>query len=426
MAKRNKADIILALTAVCFVGVLLLRYLYPGEFLYRVLLAVTEAALVGGLADWFAVTALFRKPLGFSWHTAIIPRNRERVIAGIAGAVEHDLLSVTALKKRLAALRFADLLTDWLENKDGRRIFRNVLNYFLQCILEKLDPGQIAGLLERLLKSRAKDWLFAPQLCELLTWVLDHRKEEELVVYVLDELARQAQGPVARETILRHLRQYTKDATGAWWQKLALELGMVTDSINLEEAAGALQNELCRLLGQMQDSAHPLRRWLRLRLEEIARRLTSDPAWMAAVETWKEGFLERTDLNEVLTRLTEYALQRGQRPALAWTLQQIERYWDGVREDQGKLAWLEGYCQDMVFRIIETEHHWIGTAARDALTILTDEDLNGFVEGKAGDDLQWIRINGSLVGGLVGLLLFLFGHFVYDPYLLPVMQKYLQ
>jgi uncharacterized membrane-anchored protein YjiN (DUF445 family) len=222
------------------------------------------------------------------------------------------------------------------------------------------------------------------------------------------------------------LRQYTKNATHSWWKKLALELGMATDSINLEEAATALQNELCRLLTQMQNPSHPLRRWLRSRLEEMAGCLTTEPAWMEAVETWKREFLERAELNEVLTRLTEYALQRGQRPALAWALQQIDSYWDSVREDREKLAWLEEYCQDMVFRLVETEHHWIGTAARDALTILTDRDLNVFVEEKAGDDLQWIRINGSVVGGLVGLLLFLFGHFVYDPYLLPAIKNCLQ
>jgi len=423
MSGWNKADIILAFTAGCFGGALFLYRIYPEVIACRILLAVAEAALVGGLADWFAVTALFRKPLGFGWHTALIPRNREQVIDGISNAIEKEFLSVESLKKRLAQIRFIALLTNWLEHKDGRRIFRNALEYFLQRVFEQVDSKETAKTLEHFLKSRAGDWPLTAQLQDLLTWILQHHKENEMIIYILDELQIKVDSPAARNAILSYLRGYAEQDTNNWWRKFALELGLATDSINLEEAAAALQQESVKLIMQMRDPEHPLRHWLRIQLEEFAQRVGSDQQWRKVFENWQTEFMQRINLVEVLTALIEVSLQRGQRQALTWILLQIDQYWDSVQTDPEKMAWMEKYCKEMVFRIVETEHHWIGTVARDALTILTDRDLSAFVEGKAGDDLQWIRINGSIVGGLAGLLLFLFGYFVYDPFVLPAIQR---
>jgi len=422
MSGWNKADVILAFTAVCFCGTLLLYRNYPDVVACRALLAVAEAALVGGLADWFAVTALFRKPLGFGWHTALIPRNRERVIDGISNAIEKEFLSVDSLKKRLAQIRFVDLLTDWLEYQDNRRSFRNALEYFLQRVFSQVESKEIAKILEDFLKSRAGDWPLTTQLQELLTWLLQNHKENEMILYILDELQRKADSPAAKKGILNYLRSYAEQGTHTWWQKFALELGLATDSINLEEAADALQQETVKLIIQLRDPEHPLRHWLRSALAEFAKRMGSDRNLQTVIKNWQMEFIQKADLIEVLIALIDVSLQRGQRQALAWILLQIEQYWDHIQSNPEKMAWLEKYCKEMVFRILETEHHWIGTVARDALTILTDRDLSAFVEDKAGDDLQWIRINGSVVGGLAGLLLFLFGYFVYDPYVLPAIR----
>lgn len=425
MAGWKKADVVLAVTAICFGGALLLYRAYPDETACRLLVAVTEAALVGGLADWFAVTALFRKPLGFGWHTALIPRNRERVIDGISNAIEKEFLSVDSLKKRLAQIRFVELLIEWVEYKEGRRNLRNALEYFLQRGFDQADPKQIAKVLEVFLKSRAGEWPLTAQLQELLTWVLQNGQENVMINYILAELQIKVDSPTAKNGILRYLRNYAEQGTQNWWQKFALEIGIATDSINLEEAAEALQQELVKLIIQLQDPQHPLRRWLRDVLTDLAQHVDSDPQWRMDIKKWQTEFIQKTDLGEVLTILIEVSLQRGQRRAIAWVLLQIDQYWDSVRSDPEKMAWLEKYCKEMVFRILETEHHWIGTVARDALTILTDRDLSAFVEDKAGDDLQWIRINGSVVGGLAGLLLFLFGYFVYDPFVLPLFHRYL-
>jgi len=415
----------LVFAAVGFCGALFVRHLYPGAIESRLLLAVMEAALVGGLADWFAVTALFRKPLGFGWHTALIPRNRESVIRGISTAVEKEFLNLASLKNRLERVSFVAVLVDWLENKEGRRIFRSVMEDILRSVFAKMDPKAVADVIEQFIKSRSAEWPLASQLRELLQWILQNHEEDKIITYILDELQAKAKTPAARNLILRYLQAHTEQDTQNFFQKLALKIGLATDSINLEEAADALQQETLKLLSQLRETDHPLRRWLTEGLADIARNMGSDSRWQHAIADWQTDFMQRADLTGVLTRLTEICLQRGQKHAFVWILLQIDQYWDSVQADPKKLAWLEAYCKEMVFRVLETEHHWIGTAARDALSILTNRDLSAFVEDKAGEDLQWIRINGTVVGGVVGLLLSLFGTYVYDPLILPAVQRWL-
>jgi len=425
MAYWKKADIFLALAGLGFGGALFVRHLYPGTIESRLLLAVMEAALVGGLADWFAVTALFRKPLGFGWHTALIPRNRESVINGISTAVEKEFLSLDSLKNRLDRVSFVAMLVEWLENKEGRRVFRSAMEHVLRSVFAQMDPKTIAEVIEEFIKSRSGEWPLASQLRELLQWILQNHEEDKIINYILDELQAKAKKPAAREMILRYLRAYTEQDTQNFFQKLALKIGLATDSINLEDAADALQQETLKLLSQLREPDHPLRRWLTEGLVDIAGHMGSDSRWQHAIADWQTDFMQRAELTGVLTRLAELCLQRGQKHAFVWMLLQIDQYWDSVQADPKKLAWLEAYCKEMVFRILETEHHWIGTAAQDALSILTNRDLSAFVEDKAGEDLQWIRINGTVVGGIAGLLLFLFGNFIYDPFLLPAIQRWL-
>ena len=98
MRGRRRANYVLAISFVAFIGATGLRYVYGDVFLAELLWHATQAALIGGLADWFAVTALFEKPLGIPWHTALIPRNRVKMIDALARTVETDFLGPAMLK----------------------------------------------------------------------------------------------------------------------------------------------------------------------------------------------------------------------------------------------------------------------------------------------------------------------------------------
>lgn len=106
-----------------------------------------------------------------------------------------------------------------------------------------------------------------------------------------------------------------------------------------------------------------------------------------------------------------------------WLSEGANRLWQDFLKDQSLQNRLNAYIRSALGRLAAAEHRLIGSIARNTLESLSETDLNSFIEGKAGDDLQWIRINGSLVGGFAGLFLFFFLDLIYQPWLLPLFHR---
>ncbi|HWR40773.1 MAG TPA: DUF445 domain-containing protein [Patescibacteria group bacterium] len=410
-----------------FVG---LRMIWPESFVIRALLALVEAALVGGIADWFAVTALFRKPLGFPWHTALIPRNRAQLVEATARMVQNELVSATALQHRLASVRFMDLLVALMDRRSVQLQLGNLILRLAREGLSRLNPPEMARQLEAVLKRYAAELQLAPLVTEAGQWALDTHKDEKALDFLLAELSLQAARPQTRQYIYRYLEERkTAAGEGSLLNRLVIWLGEQTNALNVSEATSAIVSQLLATLEQLRDPECQSRQWIRERLRGILEELNYRADWHEALETWKIGMLERTSLEEPLIHLLEAVrntvvpqlqppddLSAGHPPVsplTLWALAQLERYWQSFKTNRELQDWVEAYVKEAVHKLVETEHAIVGEIVKDALNSLSDEDLNHFVEDKAGDDLQWIRINGSVVGAVVGLVLFLLLHVVY-------------
>ncbi|MBC8015840.1 MAG: DUF445 family protein [Sporomusaceae bacterium] len=103
---------------------------------------------------------------------------------------------------------------------------------------------------------------------------------------------------------------------------------------------------------------------------------------------------------------------------------QADQHWMRFKSDHEMQHWLEVRIKQAIFDLVEKEHYLIGTVVQEVLSTFTDEDFNRFIEDKAGDDLQWIRINGCVVGAVVGLIMFIFLHYFYDQNVVPILQSW--
>lgn len=422
---RKRANLVLLAVFGLFALAVVLKHNYPDSLALRVLRVVSEAALVGGIADWFAVTALFRRPLGFGWHTALIPRNRERLIEAIAGAVQNELLSKESIKARLAGVRLVDLVIRWVEEPGRQIVIDGLIKRYATRFITELEPAVLARYTQKILKQ----YLAATDLSDLieggLTWSLQHGKDQLAVDYILAELTSLAKRDSTREAILRHLEQYRQTTVRSWWQRLILDVAELTNTLNLAEAATVLHLELEQLLQDLADPNHALRRWLHERLTLLAERLATDPVWQESIRTWQHGLSVRIHLEKALTTIIGIALDSlPPEQAAEWVARQSDKLWQAFKQDPELQAWADEHLKAALGRLIESEHRLVATVVTEALQRLSDDDLSRFVEEKAGEDLAWIRINGSVVGGLVGLLLFLFLHYVYNPYLLPQIRAF--
>jgi uncharacterized membrane-anchored protein YjiN (DUF445 family) len=439
MRYRNWANRILAGVCLLFGLSAIFKYYYVGNLWADLLFMVCEAAVIGSVADWFAVTALFRKPLGFPWHTALIPRNRDRVIRSVVDMVEQDLLSVDAIKKRLADVCFMNLFVDWVENKRGKVIVGSFTAKTALHFLETLDAGQLSMRAERFARAYLRDLLLLPRLRSLGDWAVQHGKVEQLFELMIDELVYVVEKPSTLEAIYRYLSGIKEEKTTGLAAKVVLWLGEHTDSVNVKEAARALQREMLATLEDLRDPGHPIHTWAVKRITESMRQMEQKSSLEEVLFAWAAQVMDQLSFHELINRILLSAIvslkqwiasagtEEAQEypPLMLWVFDQVQAYWDSFKEDPDIHFWVERYVKKSLFRLIETEHHLIGCIVQDALEEFDNEDLSTFIEDKAGDDLQWIRINGSIVGGFVGLLLFLFLRLVYDPFFVPLIRSWL-
>lgn len=435
---RSKADKVLAGVFGLFILAVLFKYFYQGWFWSELCFKVAEAALVGGIADWFAVTALFRKPLGFPYHTGLIPRNREKLIQAVSTAVEEEFLSQEAMGRELRRIRFVSLFINWVEARGGILPLVSLAEQDLRQILQGIDEEKASQYLGDMLKQQLSCLSLSGYIAEIARWLLAERQDERWVNLLIADGKLAAATPSARQQIRSYLAQYAQEKTeSSWLGRIVGPVLEALDIVNLDEAAEVLQQQLVRELTLMEQPEHPLRQWLRQKLVLVVDELEENPQWQQDVDAWKMDILERIPLADLVKSLLELGLRHvreeslhlehyasgrpatleealslpGVSPLVAGLVWHIEKYWDQFRQDEIRQNWFEEYIQEAVAQVVASEHRMIGELVKDALESLSDEELNAFVAAKVGDDLEWIRINGSLVGAIAGLMLFLLTYF---------------
>lgn len=422
------ANKILALVFSLFLLSVGLKYVYRDVLVIEMFYTVMEAALVGGVADWFAITAIFKKPLGFPWHTALIPRHRDRVILAIGDMVEQDLLSVKSIKQRVDKVCFVELIIDWIDHQGGRQLLRSLLDKHSRDIIRNLDPLLLSGYLETFIKTKIREMKITPLFKELMKWGLEQEKDEYLLIVILDEFIARIQRPDTRMAIYHYVEDIKQTNTKSLLEKTLVWIGEQTNSMNVSEATDALYEELLNILQEMKNPEHILHKWIHERLIEIVNQPDHEIPWADEMEHWKAAVVERVELTEMVIHLTENFIEKISTSAhahvLDWIYSQADQHWAGFKSDHEMQHWLETRIKQAIFDLVEKEHYLIGTVVHEVLSTFTDEDFNRFIEDKAGDDLQWIRINGCVVGAVVGFIMFIFLHFFYDQNVVPIVQSW--
>ena len=363
-------------------------------------LAFAEAGMIGGMADWFAVTALFRHPLGIPIpHTAIIPENKDRIADTMAAFLQENFLTPQVVARRLHATNIAAAAGSWLADpraSNGGRIRAGAAELLAQ-VLESLDPERLGGQVRGGLVRQLGKLEIAPLLGQLVETAIADRRH----LAVIDSLVRWTGLTVEdNEELIRDLIHRRANAVLRW--------------TGLDETlATSVLDGLYKLLAEViVDPEHPLRAKIEEGLAKLATDLRSDPELRARVErmkgellanpavsTWWQGVWERLRTG-LLKRLRQNDAKIGSQFAealaeLGATLRDDPRMQRQVnRFARRTLVGVASRYGDQIVRLVsETVKRW------DAATV-TER-----IESAVGRDLQFIRINGTLVGGLVGVVI---------------------
>ncbi len=364
------------------------------------IIAFSEAAMVGGLADWFAVTALFRHPLGIPIpHTAIIPENKDRIADAMAQFLRDNFLIPPVVARRLRAMNLAGAAGEWLADpaKGGSSRLRDGAAELLAQVLESLDRDRLGNQVRGGLFRQIDKLEVSPLLGQMLnTTIADQRH-----MPVIDSLVRWAGLTLEdNEGLLRDMIHRRANAVLRW--------------TGLDETlANSVLDGMYKLLAEViVDPQHPLRGKIEEGLAKLAQDLQNDPELRERVERMKGELVGNPAVSTwwqgVWERLRTGLLERLRRPAgdgssqLGEALQELGRH---LRDDPALQHQINRFARRTLVGISVRYGDKIVQLVSETVKRWDGETISGRIEGAVGRDLQFIRVNGTLVGGLVGVVL---------------------
>jgi uncharacterized membrane-anchored protein YjiN (DUF445 family) len=391
------ATLLLVCTAALF-GVA--RHYEPLHWAWGYVAAFAAAATVGGLADWYAVVALFRRPLGLPIpHTAIISRNHERIADTLGEFIETNFLAPEPVEARLREVDFAALVADWLSDRERSAALARFVLRLLPQTLAAIDQSGLRGFLAKRIMTELERIELAPLAAGLLSAVTEKGRHQRL----LNELLNALEKVLANEETLAALRE-----------KIRKELPAL---FNLYRADAYLLRKIVAsttafIQDARADAQHPLRKEFDGFVTGFIERLRTSDAFARRAEGLKRDLLARPEIAAVAEgaweSLRTFLEQDANSPD-----SQVRRQLEAMLVDVGGQLARDPAIRAEINRgmvrvladFVQTQKSGVGRFIADQVKSWDIDMLIGRVELTVGRDLQYIRFNGAMIGGLAGLAL---------------------
>lgn len=383
-------------------------YPYHGTFWGGLLSSGCMAAIIGGLADWFAVSALFKKPLGISYRTEVIERNRERMLREIMEFMCRDLLNPENIMRIVERYDMARMTILYLENAEGKEKIKRLSKQMSHAILKEVDAREIGETLESVIQKELRETRLDAVLFESLRWSLKHGYEENVVRFLLNELIWLVGEKEAHAILSEMIAQIKIQYEGSL--KRRQFVSMVLD-LSPERLADLAQHELIAYLEKLKRSDHPLRVRFKAWAWRQVDRLEEDQSCRNMIARWQETMIaKKLRVAEKIAAYIEAGLHPENREENIIPTREINAWIDRKIADLKESPRLQR-CVDRKLKayasqFVCAQHGVIAKIIGDRLNEFSNSSLVSFIEARVADDLQMIRINGSLVGAAAGMLLY--------------------
>lgn len=394
---KRVATIMLVVVAIVFVVARTYEARYPWLGYVR---AFAEAAMVGGIADWFAVTALFRHPLGIPIpHTAIVPSRKDRIGTALGNFVQRNFLTREVVASKLAAMKLGERAAQWLARPENSRRLARAAAHGLSGAVGVMRDEDVQTLVDRGIVSRLRRIEAAPLAAKTFELLTADGRHQALLDDALRLAARflEENEEVIRERVRKE---------SPWWVP-----GSVENRLGDKIVSGVERT----LVAVAADPEHPLRKRYDEAVERFVANLRENPETMARAERMKLDLLDHPGVAEfsrevwgdVKARLANYAERLADETEAE--PDQLERWLAGlgqkVLEDPALADKANGWVVELVTYSVEQAREEVAKLIATTVAAWDANATSRKIELQIGRDLQFIRINGTLVGGLVGLLL---------------------
>lgn len=418
MANNNKnANRILILVTLGFLAS------YPASFNFWGKLASSSfsAAMIGGLADWFGVTALFRKPLGIPFRTQIIVKNRKRLTDSLVHMVENELLTKEALIKKIESCNVSKLLASYIFEHEGKKDLGKIIAKLIKDIMSDANLAEFAIHMKELLAESIASANVLPLLIETCHWSRNKGYLEKILTYIFAQCESLLKSPRANsifasiiDDMLAKLALLSKNEGMITRLQVKTILAVIKVlKITPEKASDKFIEYLLEIVRELQNPYSTRRKELDMHIAQFMEDLKENHDRQDKLDRIIKGYICDLDIISYIEQYYKSLRARiledeEEYQKLVFTIENlIEKEVLSFKENTSQQVYVNERMKKAIIQIVNEKHSEIGKAIKEKLSTISDENLIDMLEEKAGNDLQIIRINGSMVGGIVGIISFL-------------------
>lgn len=430
MSYRKRADLVFGVCFLIFAAAFY-HYIYcPGPW-QTLFYFTAQSALIGSAADWFAVSALFGKPLGCPWHTDLIRRHRRAVIQSVRNMVENRLIRPEAWSRSAFAFSAVEWGLQKLENPQVMQAAADMEKRWIAYYTDETEgPSPLRRLLMRFLSGAVENQNAGGS--DLRTFLMDFLKEKEnqdkLVRLLMEQIKEAAQRESAHRAVEKVIRSYVAAQAVNPLAAMAVKVGEMTGAVDYGDMADSLLSQAASAADEWENETHPVNRRLREMIPAFVSQMRED---RAVQEAWKQmtgGMDHDENLIRILIRTVLHirALALEGDPEENNFLHRVNQYGliflRRLSEDTCTKEAADNFFRDLAGKAAVQAHCLVGESVENVLEAYGGEKLNRFIRSKISRELSWIRINGAVTGAAAGAVLYLIIYGIYLP-LLSFLQR---
>jgi len=363
------------------------------------------AAMIGGLADWFAVTALFRKPLGISWRTAILPRNRGRIMDELINFISKDLLNSNNIMKDVVRYDMGQMLVDYLTKKGGTERLYTTITSLGRELIKKMDITAIVTDIQDVAKKNDEK-LYKEVIVNILAGIINSKQLDVFIkavgIFINTMLADKKMQSMLQQLIHDVKNEYK---SGSTLREMAIAMLDLSDESITQDALGKLNAFITKWDNKDDENRKKLQIWLR---DTWLVDLQQDDKYNEIFAVIGRAINKNSDFVQISNDywgklLAEKQIQQE-------LFNKINNIIDGQLKnfinDKNIQKVFDGWLKDKLAILVEKSAPYLLNMIKDKLNSYSTEEFTALVEDHISSDLQMIRINGSLVGGMAGMALY--------------------
>ncbi|HDR7657143.1 MULTISPECIES: DUF445 domain-containing protein [Bacillus] len=383
---------------------------FQGTVVGEIIQGGFEAGLVGGLADWFAVTALFRHPMGIPIpHTALLPKNRKRVTKGLIHTLENEWLTKESITNKVKEMQLAQMVLQIAEREMQSDAVKKGIVTIAEKAIVTIDTEKLAVIIEKELKTYLHTINTSNILQVLVDQLVVQEYDEKTLDYILVKVKDWTAQDEARYQLgslgMKAMENIKVDGF------LQFTLKSFMNIVDEDKIGGILQKFIISNINSLQDADNSTRQLILAKIRQEIINVKENEALLQELENWKEKWIANWDatdkIKEMLGQVQQRAITfvKNEEFTDKYVMPFLQKQMNKIKEDEQTVQKIEEWLQKQVVTLVEKNHSKIGKLVQENLDKLDDKTLIEMIENNVGKDLQWIRVNGAVCGFMIGLVL---------------------